>query len=185
MADTASARPLVFVSLGTDHHPFPRILVMVSAWSAAHPQVEVIAQSGHTEPSGDPSLGVMPFMGPDELAAMFARADAVVCHGGPSMVMEARKAGHSPIVVARDPALGEHVDAHQMRFVVALAETGSIVAVQSAGELARAIDRTLAAGKHDAEVTDTGPTPAIARIGELLDGLIDGHRSRTTSEPPS
>ena len=47
-------------------------------------------------------------LGVDQLAELLLSADAVVTHGGPGLIMEARAAGHCPIVVPRDlEAAGE------------------------------------------------------------------------------
>ena len=64
-------------------------------------------------------------------------ASAVVCHGGPGTIALARRCGHVPIVVPRDPALGEHVDDHQMRYTAVLARSGAIEIATSAAELGR------------------------------------------------
>jgi UDP-N-acetylglucosamine transferase subunit ALG13 len=175
MSFTTDDRPLVFVSIGTDHHRFDRLLAMIATWARAHPEVAVLAQTGHTPPPD--GLDAVAFMAPEDVAAAFGRAAAVVCHGGPSTIMEARAAGHVPVVVARDPGLGEHVDAHQMRFVTQIAGHGTVAAVQEADALADALGHALETGP----VGNAGePRPevgaTIERISALLDGLVEGHR---------
>jgi UDP-N-acetylglucosamine transferase subunit ALG13 len=180
MAATAPDRPVVFVTVGTDHHRFDRLLAMVADWAAARDDVDVVAQSGHTPPPAGAEATA--FMTEAEVDACHRRAVAVVCHGGPSTIMEARDAGHVPIVVARDPRYGEHVDGHQLRFAAHVADSGLITAVQSPEALAAALDHALVGGPPD------GPCPerpeaaaAIDRIGRLLDQLIDdgfAHRVR-------
>ena len=45
-ARTPVARPFVFVTVGTDHHPFDRLVQWVDVWAAAHPEIEVVIQYG-------------------------------------------------------------------------------------------------------------------------------------------
>lgn len=176
MAADTPPRPLVFVSVGTDHHRFDRLLEMIDHWRAHRPQVDVLVQRGHTPER--PGLDAVDFMGPDELGAVLDRATAVVCHGGPSTIMEARERGHRPVVVARDPATDEHVDGHQLRFVERIAADGIVVAVQTQEAFEEAVDAAIAAGPPREPCPDRPEAlAAIGRIGELLDGLIavDAH----------
>jgi UDP-N-acetylglucosamine transferase subunit ALG13 len=174
MAQNTEERPLVFVSVGTDHHGFDRLLRMMAEWARSHPDVTVLAQTGHT-PSSE-GLDAVAFMAPGELGDTLGRASAVVCHGGPSTIMEARAAGHIPIVVARDPQFGEHVDGHQLRFVGRIGDAGVIAGVQTADALASALDQALDAGPPDGPCPDRPEAQAsIERIGTLLDGLITDH----------
>ena len=155
---------------------------MMADWASSHPEIEVQAQTGHT--SAPDGLRATAFMSPDDLAAAFARATAVVCHGGPSTIMEARAVGHVPVVVARDPDEGEHVDGHQMRFVEHIAEEGIVAAVQEPDELAAALDQALDRGPQ-AEIRKTRPqaAAAIERMGDLLDELIGRHRRDQVGRP--
>jgi UDP-N-acetylglucosamine transferase subunit ALG13 len=68
----------------------------------------------------------------DELQELMDRADVVVCHGGPTTIMEARRRGITPVVVARSGRLGEHVDGHQELFADRMARRG-LVARPDAG----------------------------------------------------
>ncbi len=89
---------------------------------SSHPEVDVFMQFGTAEP---PSSGAgAPLVSHAELLDMIVDRDVVVTHGGPSTVMDVRSSGRVPIVVARDPAFGEHVDHHQQRFAAHLAERG-------------------------------------------------------------
>jgi len=110
----AGKRYRIVVSVGTDHHPFDRLVQWVDQWSALHPEVTIFMQCGtSTVPSRVPSAEIVAH---GELLDLFASADVVVSHGGPSTVMDARGSGRLPVVVPRDPGRGEHIDGHQMRF---------------------------------------------------------------------
>src|SRR5829696_1106931 len=128
----AGPAPLVFLTVGTDHHPFDRLVRWVNAW-AADRHVRVVAQFGTAAPPQN--VDGAPMLRSDELGRLMARAAAVVCHGGPGTIAAARDAGTIPIVIARRPDLGEHVDDHQMRFVARLADAGAVHAPVTEAEL--------------------------------------------------
>jgi len=75
----------------------------------------------------------------DELERLMKSATRVVTHGGPGTMIQALALGRRPIVVARDPALGEHIDGHQQRFVAWLAERRNILPVVALDELRAAL----------------------------------------------
>ena len=118
-------RASVLVVVGTDHHPFERLMRWVDAFAAATDRpIGWLVQSGTSTAPG--SVRSRAFLARDELARAMAEATVVVCHGGPASIADARSAGHVPIVVPRRRGLGEHVDDHQVRFARRLAGSGRI-----------------------------------------------------------
>jgi UDP-N-acetylglucosamine transferase subunit ALG13 len=113
-------------------------------------------------------------MPPPDLHAALAAADAVVCHGGPATIADARQAGRVPIVLPRDPTLDEHVDDHQQRFARWMAERGQVELATSEPHLHKALD--LAMVDPAAFRCDTGSAAVdvvAGRFGDLVDGLLD------------
>jgi UDP-N-acetylglucosamine transferase subunit ALG13 len=169
----------VAATVGTDHHPFPRLL----EWVARAQQelgFQAIVQRGAT-PARAP-LETIEFMPAEDLEAYMLQADAVVCHAGPGTLSLASRCGHRPIVVARDPKLGEHVDDHQMRYARRLHDEGAIDLATSIDDvinlIATAPERARL-GVTSREVTER----AAERFGELVDDLISGRlRRRRLSE---
>ena len=163
--------PRVAVLLGTDRHPFDR-LVAWAATLAAKDSDDWLVQHGYTQwpdIAGRPdNVTTSKILGVDELAPLLLNADAVVTHGGPGLIMEARAAGHIPIVVPRDPALGEHVDRHQLDFTARLAADGTIRLVHSLDELREAVREARATGR-DISVNGPRNQEMIARFGEAVD----------------
>ena len=163
--------PLVLVTVGTDHHPFDRLVGWVDRWERPAP-VRVVVQYGTAiaPHSGDGT----PFLSPDEFASLLDAADAVVCSGGPGAIMEARAAGLRPIVVPRRASLGEHVDDHQRAFADFMAGRDLVTLVDDEPALHRALDafaresRTFHIPRFDDEAD------GVARIGGLIDGLVNG-----------
>ncbi|MGH2429295.1 MAG: glycosyltransferase [Candidatus Limnocylindria bacterium] len=93
-------------------------------------------------------------------------ARAIVTHGGPGSVMLALAAGKVPLVVPRDPARGEHVDDHQMRFVRWLATRRPIVAVFDVSDLA-----DLLRGDHTIDAVESAAVAGVVlRLRELTGG---------------
>ncbi|MGE3590001.1 MAG: glycosyltransferase [Ilumatobacteraceae bacterium] len=165
----ADERRHVIGSVGTDHHPFPRFL----EWMAAVQRelgVDVFVQRGATDEH--PGVASVDYLAAGELEERMAAADAVVCHGGPGTMSLAQRCGHRPIVIARDPSLGEHVDDHQMRYTAQLQSEGLIDTPKTVGELVelvRSAHRHESSDEHGAEIVR-----AAARFGELVDALVAG-----------
>ena len=166
----------VIGSVGTDHHPFPRFLEWIAA-AQGEIGFDVLVQRGATpEHAGVPSVDYMPAA---DLETHMATADVVVCHGGPGTMSLAQRCGHRPIVIARDPSLGEHVDDHQQRYTAKLASEDAIdtpASVEQLVELIRAARRRPAGGA----VQDPEIAQAVERFGELVDGLVGGTLPRRT-----
>jgi UDP-N-acetylglucosamine transferase subunit ALG13 len=161
-------RPLVAVYLGTDHHPFDRVVAWVSGL-AAEGRWRWFVQHGSTRLplglEGDRMLTL------SRLNETMREAGAVVTHGGPGLIMEARAAGHRPIVVPRRAELGEHVDGHQVRFCARAAGAGLITLVDSRDQLRAAVAEAMSTGGR--ATTDAGGNAAtVLRFSQLVDDLV-------------
>ncbi len=115
----------VFVTVGTDHHPFDRLIGWVDSWLANGSNgTEAFVQYGTSQP---PRVAAgKEYLPHDEMDRRIASAKAIVCHGGPGTIIDCMRSGTKPIVVPRRHALGEHVDDHQVRFTRRLEEAGYI-----------------------------------------------------------
>jgi len=169
----------VLVSVGTDVHRFDRLMDWLEYWWSGRPdRPRTLVQHGRSRPPAIP--GAAPFVEHDRLVAAMAAARVVVTHGGPASIAEARRNGHVPIVVARDPAYGEHVDNHQMLFAARMARLGVIRLCGTVGELAAALDDGLAVPGGAAGALDpyAARAAAVARVGQIVDDLVAGARRR-------
>ncbi len=110
---------------GTDHHPYERMVEWVDAAAERRPDVRFLVQHGSTTRAPRVAEGAE-FLAHDRLVALLREAAVVVCHGGPGTIMDAREAGHVPLCMPRDPALGEHVDGHQQRFAAHVGDAGVV-----------------------------------------------------------
>lgn len=175
MADNETL--FVLAVVGTDHHPFDRLVEWIDTWHSHNVECEVFVQRGSTDRV--PNVDSAKWLAPSELDAMMQRADAIVCHGGPSTIMEARRVGVVPVVVPRDPALGEHVDDHQLRFTEFMAAKGAILLARTEAELS---DHLQTVVKGDAEWISVGsPARTLERISTIIDELLERPRRRLWS----
>ena len=166
MATIPSRPPLVVAVVGTDHHPFDRLVRWVDGWAAERDARVVVQYGAAAAPSfaeGRPSLP------PEDLAALVREAVAVVCHGGPGTISAVRQAGKVPIVLARRSGLGEHVDDHQAVFAERLERAGEVRVAADETALRSVLDAALA----DPTTLVASPPPvnasaAAARFAELV-----------------
>ena len=178
MTRLEEARPLVLVTVGTDFHPFDRLITWTEEWiERSGADVRCLVQYGRSTPPR--RAEGRPFFDHAELQAAMTDAAVVVAHGGPGTLTEARSHGHHPICVPRDPSLGEHVDDHQQRFARHLAAGGLLMLAETRTDLETALHAALeAAGERSAQITAparrTSPTQleSIRRVAELVSPLI-------------
>lgn len=168
---------LVFVMVGTDHHPFSRLVDWVDEAARRRPDVRFVIQHGESKaPSVAEGSAFLPH---EEIRALLADASAAVVHGGPGTIMDARGAGHVPICVPRDPGLGEHVDGHQQRFAALVGEAGVVTRAESPEKFHDALEAALAAeqeGRRErrrfSAPTSAATEEARARLARELDELM-------------
>ncbi len=170
-------RPLVVCTVGTDHHPFDRLVRWCDTFAADAPDVDVLIQYGSSAP---PRVATgEAFWNKHRLAAVLLAAHVTITHGGPGAISDARRFGTKPIVLPRDPARGEHVDGHQMRFVGRLASSGLVTAVSSEAEFRRALLQRLSAPRGfgvDAEAAQIRVRASAMRFGALVERLLSQPR---------
>jgi UDP-N-acetylglucosamine transferase subunit ALG13 len=163
--------PLVLVAVGTDVHPFDRLIDWVQRWRG---DARMVVQYGQSRPPEQ--AGGQPFLGHAELQRTMADAALVVCHGGPATITEARRNGHVPIVVPRDPSRYEHVDNHQQLFARRLGAAGMVRLCESESEFVAALDLGVADPSAFALGSDVDAmshrTAAADRVGQVVDGLV-------------
>ncbi len=167
-----NGKPLIFVTVGTDHHPFDRLIEWVDGWLAngGQSKARVVVQRGAS--SRPVRAEGKDFLGAEEMADLMRRANALVCHGGPGTIMEGRGAGLVPIVVPRRRILGEVVDDHQLRFAARLSELGEARLAGSRDQLFGFLDRVV----EDPEAFRSNSLPetrgAVTRVATLVDQVV-------------
>ncbi|MGK2875868.1 MAG: glycosyltransferase [Nocardioides sp.] len=160
----------VVAMVGTDHHPFDRFVAWIDAAAARHPEHRFLVQHGATRP---PSLAEgVDFLPAAQLQQLMPTARVVICHGGPGSIMDARAAGHIPICVPRNPALGEHVDGHQLRFAEVVRDSGVVRLPSDEGDFRVMLADALSVGLHDPVTWTSEAAGGTARAAAILDDLM-------------
>jgi UDP-N-acetylglucosamine transferase subunit ALG13 len=168
--------PLVFVTVGTDHHPFDRLVGWIDDWLAggAEERVRCLIQTGTSMPPLRTEFDQ--YFGYQQMETFLAEASVVVCHGGPGTVMMARWAGKRPIVVPRRHDLREHVDDHQVAFARRIAAEGEIALAEDAAALTAHLEQALA-GEGILDVrSQEDQGEAVAEFERLVDDLMSSRR---------
>ena len=124
---------MIFVTVGTHHQPFGRLLDGLGAL----PGESLVVQHGcgPAPPAVAYAVAFMPF---DEMLRYFESCELVITHAGVGSIVAATRAGHVPIVVPRLKRFGEHVDDHQEQLTRALVASGKVVPVWDIRLLAEA-----------------------------------------------
>lgn len=125
---------MIFVTVGTLHYPFERLMRAVEVL----PAEELVVQHGPANPPPGVTRAT-PFMAFDDLTDAIDAADTVVTHAGCGTMAIACRAGHTPIVLPRLKRFGEHVDDHQLELAAALADEGKAIAVSDVESLGEAV----------------------------------------------
>jgi UDP-N-acetylglucosamine transferase subunit ALG13 len=158
---------VIFVTAGTLHYPFDRMLHAVAALPGDE---EVVVQCAAPWQASARVRWIrdLPY---DELAAYMRDARVVVSHAGVGSVLTALRLGRRPVVVPRLERYGEAVDDHQLAFGRKLAELGHVVLVEDPRTLAHAIEAT-----PSDELPEFGVSALALELREELGALLDHSR---------
>ncbi len=171
------------VTVGTDHHPFDRLIGWVNDWLARHPdQVGAFfVQSGSA--SVAPAAASAKFLDDAGLRQVLDEADVMICHGGPGSIADAWQRGQVPIVVPRLRRFREAVDDHQVDFCRMLGGHGRVRVAEDAATFGTLVGEAAAdrAGFLLGDVVADGDAAvehAVARFDALVNDLISEPRRR-------
>ena len=160
-------RPLVFVTVGSDHHRFDRLTGWVDGWVGARADagrpVDCVIQYG-TAAEPRHALGV-DYVDHALLERLLDAADVVVVQGGPMSIIESRNHGKRPLVVPRIARLDEVVDDHQRTFCAKLAGAGHIEMFEDGPGLTGRLDEAVADPGGLAVAVDTEAGARVRRRG--------------------
>jgi UDP-N-acetylglucosamine transferase subunit ALG13 len=132
------------VTVGSDHHPFDRVVDWVDDYLGATDSSDLRYVCQHGAGKRPRAGGEhQPFLEHGTLLQRLREATAVVCHGGPGTLVESLRSGLVPIAVPREQRYGEVVDNHQFAFCAFLAERGEIVLGDTEAKLHRALSHML------------------------------------------
>lgn len=174
-AHLPTTKPLVLLTVGSDHHRFDRLVRWVDAWASVHShEVDCIIQYGPADPP-DHALGV-DFLPHPELVRLMAEAAAVVVQAGPMSIVETRQGGRLPIAVPRLPQLGEVVDDHQVIFARRWADEGKLILAEDETVVHEALNAVLknpASGRVEEDPQQTERiAEAVNRVARIASDLL-------------
>ena len=175
---TPPGGPLLLVTVGTDHHPFDRLVRWVDGWlgtpGGRAAGLRCLMQTGTSAAPTGPARW-QAYLEFEALQVAMRDAAAVVCHGGPGTILGARHMGAVPIVVPRQHRLGEHVDDHQVAFSGRLAAEGSVFLAEAEADLHGLLDRVAAEpAAFRAPAEHRGTATAVRAFERLVDDLVAG-----------
>lgn len=157
---------MIFVAAGTHHQPFNR-LIEAAERIAVELGEHVIVQRGASTASA-PHTELYDVIAPDRFERLLEEARIIVLHAGSSSFLQARALGRKPIVVARSPLWGEHVDEHQLAFARALSPEEALV-VEPEALLDAVRSHTEPSARTPREDRSIS---FCARFGPLVDSLV-------------
>ncbi len=156
------SRPALFVSVGTDHHRFDRLLRWTDAWvQRLEIPIDYTVQHGASAPSRlATNLSMVPR---PVLLDLISSSTIVVTQGGPGSIVDVRSCGRIPIVVPRLSRYNEVVDDHQVPFCALMAEQGASVVATDEATLHAWLDVALASPQRLRRPVPDSPAPATAK----------------------
>jgi UDP-N-acetylglucosamine transferase subunit ALG13 len=162
---------VILVLLGTHPAPMDALVEeldrLVDAGVVADEVVIQAARFGRS-PRHARTVEIVPYR---ELQRLIAAADVVISHAGPATLADVRASGKSPVVIARSPARGEHVDDHQLRYAGHLRDQPGYIVPSGLDELGMAIAQ--------ARATSAAPVHRdVSRAVAVLERLHAAGRSR-------
>ncbi|TWD83271.1 UDP-N-acetylglucosamine transferase subunit ALG13 [Kribbella amoyensis] len=174
----------VLVILGTDHHRFDRLIGWLDDYleQPGHESLRALVQyGGSMPPRRAKGVGIIAWT---ELQDRMRQATAVVSHGGPATMLEVRRQGRKPIVVPRDPLLGEHIDQHQQEFSRRMGKLGLVTLCEDRSSFETALSAVLADPEGHAVSAEENRrdslqvAAAVDAAGRIIDGLAVSHARR-------
>lgn len=130
-----------FVSVGNAHQAFTRLLSAVCDHIHSLPK-PVIVQHGHT-PFRDARCEAKPFLEMSVFDSLISRSQLVILHAGGGGILQALKSCKVPVIAARRPEFGEHIDDHQVTWSRGLAATHRVVLLDPFEDLSAAAVRAM------------------------------------------
>jgi UDP-N-acetylglucosamine transferase subunit ALG13 len=130
---------MIFVTAGTERFPFDRLIRAVDELQDNLNGEPVFMQTGSS--TYRPSCPHEPFLSYPEFCKKILEARIVISHAGAGTLLMCEELGKVPVMLARQGALGEHVDDHQQMLAERMADQGRIILAQRVEDLPELIQR--------------------------------------------
>ncbi|MDH4196737.1 MAG: beta(1,3)galactosyltransferase EpsH [Candidatus Aminicenantes bacterium] len=168
---------MILVTVGQERFPFDRLLRLADdAVASGEVEGPAFAQTGHSAyvPRAFPHANFLP---PDKLRDLIRRSTLVITHGGVGTIVQCLDEDKVPLVVPRDPRLGEHLDGHQLEFSARMEIEGRVLVARDDADFRvklltyESLVRGLRAGCR---------RPATAPLVEFLENFSRAIRAKKT-----
>lgn len=167
---------MIFVTVGTQL-PFDRLVHLMDAWAARHPDRECFAQVG-TEGEIPVAMPSTPTLSASECRERIAGADCVVSHAGMGTILTCRDLGVPLVVVPRRHELGEARSDHQRATAAALRELQGLYVLEGGAALDALLDEALHAPRADQGLAHPRLETLRSGLAAWLDGGNDALHDR-------
>jgi UDP-N-acetylglucosamine transferase subunit ALG13 len=163
---------MIFVTIGSSHFGFDRLITEVDRLAGAGALSEVVAQIGETtyEPR---NCRWQRFLAPAEVHAQMQEADFVICHAGCGTLEDGLRMRRKMVVMPRLVRYREAPDDHQWEIARLLAAHNRILLAHEVDELAPCI----------AQVPAWSPSFAPPRVGNPVVEYITDFITREVTTP--
>ena len=186
--EVAGPLPLLVVTVGSDHHPFDRLIGWVDRWLAGGGRARVRAVVQFGTAARPANAEAHDFVPHEQLMELLESADVVVMQGGPMGIVESRRSGRVPIAIPRLHRLGEVVDDHQVDFCTLLAGRAELVMAQNEAEVVAAIEAALAdlpAMRIEPASSEEAVLASVQRYADQVAELAPAVRRRSRRGRPA
>ena len=173
--------PRFVVTVGTDHHPFDRLIGWINDWLEQHPERTQSFMVQWGSASVEPVCPGPRFLDVGQLNDLLDSADVMICHGGPGSIADAWARGQVPIAVPRLRRLGEVVDDHQVDFCRKLAGRGRVRLAEDPAALAGLLDEAI---RDPARFRLHAPAADVDAVVAQFDALVAELMSRPRTRSP-
>lgn len=161
----------IFATVGTDHHPFERLMDWCGRARIGENAIRTFAQYGTARlPRGWEGADFLTY---PQMVEQIRRARVVVTHGGPATVALCLALGKRPIVVPRLRSQGEVVDDHQVAFAERLELSRHARVATTLEALNHAIEEALAApSDEESDLSLFRSDESVRRFEALVKELV-------------
>jgi UDP-N-acetylglucosamine transferase subunit ALG13 len=162
---------MIFVTVGTDHHPFNRLVKWIS--NAIDEGLvapgEVVMQNGFTEVH-DERIQKRQFLSFAEMMDNFDKAQLVITHGSSTAMLVCHRLKR-PLVVPRIASLGEHIDDHQLEFIQETRNVYPFAVAMDESDFRSALADKVTVSRWNDD-WELGGRTAIAAFGKAVEQLM-------------
>lgn len=162
---------MIFVTVGTQL-PFDRLIRGMDIWAKAHPEIDVIAQTGRlgSQNYTPHYMNHAPTFDPAAFDAHCQNAQLIVAHAGTGSLMKAHACDTPLLMMPRQARLGEHRNDHQVAMAKHFQETRGVQLVFEEDAIPAAVDAQLAGNPQAPLLKEFADDPLINALRTVIFG---------------